>query len=116
MTDKGFHVGIIGGGIGGLALAQGLKKAGIGVALYERDRTPTDRLQGYRVHISPKGSVALHHCPPPHPLDLLPPPSTPPNPPPPLLRHPTHPPPPLQPPAPPPPPPPPSPPPPTPSP
>ena len=62
MTDKGFHVGIIGGGIGGLALAQGLKKAGIGVALYERDRTPTDRLQGYRVHISPKGSVALHQC------------------------------------------------------
>jgi 2-polyprenyl-6-methoxyphenol hydroxylase-like FAD-dependent oxidoreductase len=62
MTDKGFHVGIVGGGIGGLALAQGLKKAGIGVALYERDRTPTDRLQGYRVHISPKGSVALHEC------------------------------------------------------
>ena len=50
------------GGIGGLALAQGLKKAGISVALYERDRTPTDRLQGYRVHISPKGSVALHDC------------------------------------------------------
>jgi 2-polyprenyl-6-methoxyphenol hydroxylase-like FAD-dependent oxidoreductase len=62
MTDKGFHVGIIGGGIGGLTLAQGLKKAGISVALYERDRTPTDRLQGYRVHISPKGSVALHQC------------------------------------------------------
>ncbi len=62
MTDKGFHVGIIGGGIGGLALAQGLKKAGIGVALYERDRTPTDRLQGYRVHIGPKGSAALHDC------------------------------------------------------
>jgi len=62
MTDKGFHVGIIGGGIGGLALAQGLKQAGISVALYERDRTPADRLQGYRVHISPKGSVALHDC------------------------------------------------------
>src|SRR5712671_2139422 len=62
MMDKGFHVGIVGGGIGGLALAQGLKKAGISVALYERDRTPADRLQGYRVHISPKGSVALHDC------------------------------------------------------
>ena len=62
MADKGFHVGIIGGGIGGLALAQGLKKAGISVAVYERDRTPTDRLQGYRVHISPKGSAALHDC------------------------------------------------------
>jgi 2-polyprenyl-6-methoxyphenol hydroxylase-like FAD-dependent oxidoreductase len=62
MTDKGFHVGIIGGGIGGLALAQGLRKAGMSVAVYERDRTPTDRLQGYRVHISPKGSEALHSC------------------------------------------------------
>src|SRR6266849_6396597 len=62
MTDKGFHVGIVGGGIGGLALAQGLKKAGVSVAVYERDRTPTDRLQGYRVHISPKGSAALHDC------------------------------------------------------
>lgn len=62
MTANSFHVGIVGGGIGGLALAQGLKKAGISVALYERDRTPTDRLQGYRVHISPKGSAALHDC------------------------------------------------------
>ena len=62
MTDKSFHVGIVGGGIGGLALAQGLKKAGLSVAVYERDRTPTDRLQGYRVHISPKGSEALHDC------------------------------------------------------
>ena len=62
MSDKGFHVGIVGGGIGGLALAQGLKKAGISVAVYERDRTPTDRLQGYRVRISPKGSKALHSC------------------------------------------------------
>jgi salicylate hydroxylase len=62
MTDKGFHVGIVGGGIGGLALAQGLKKAGMSAAVYERDRTPTDRLQGYRVHISPKGSEALHSC------------------------------------------------------
>jgi salicylate hydroxylase len=62
MTAGHFHVAIVGGGIGGLALAQGLKKAGISVAVYERDRTPTDRLQGYRVHISPKGSVALHDC------------------------------------------------------
>jgi salicylate hydroxylase len=62
MLDKRFHVGIVGGGIGGLALAQGLKKAGMSVAVYERDRTPTDRLQGYRVHISPKGSEALHSC------------------------------------------------------
>ena len=33
------HVLIIGGGIGGLTLAQGLKKSGANVAVYERDRT-----------------------------------------------------------------------------
>jgi salicylate hydroxylase len=60
-----FHVVIIGGGIGGLTLAQGLKKAGISVAVYERDRTPSSRLQGYRVHINPAGSLALHACLPP---------------------------------------------------
>jgi 2-polyprenyl-6-methoxyphenol hydroxylase-like FAD-dependent oxidoreductase len=61
-----FHVLIIGGGIGGLTLAQGLKKAGISVAVYERDETPSSRLQGYRVHVNPAGSLALHECLPPH--------------------------------------------------
>jgi salicylate hydroxylase len=56
------HVVIIGGGIGGLTLAQGLKKSGVSVAVYERDRTRTDRVQGYRVHINPTGSLALHEC------------------------------------------------------
>ncbi|MBO0751920.1 MAG: FAD-dependent monooxygenase [Bradyrhizobiaceae bacterium] len=60
------HVIIIGGGIGGLALAQGLKKSGIGFAVYERDLTPVSRVQGYRVHINPSGSKALHECLPPH--------------------------------------------------
>jgi salicylate hydroxylase len=59
------HVLIIGGGVGGLTLAQGLAKAGISVAVYERDRTPSDRVQGYRVHINPTGSRALHACLPP---------------------------------------------------
>ncbi|MGK5555571.1 FAD-dependent oxidoreductase [Actinomadura kijaniata] len=57
-----FHVLIAGGGIGGLTLAQGLRKAGVPVAVYERDRTKDDRLQGYRIHISPKGCAALHEC------------------------------------------------------
>ncbi|MGV9302064.1 FAD-dependent oxidoreductase [Nonomuraea sp. NPDC003727] len=57
-----FHVLIVGGGIGGLTLAQGLRRAGISVAVYERDRAKDDRLQGYRIHISPKGSAALHEC------------------------------------------------------
>ncbi len=56
------HVVIIGGGIGGLTLAQGLKKSGVSAAVYERDRTRTDCVQGYRVHINPTGSLALHEC------------------------------------------------------
>lgn len=53
---------VIGGGIGGLALAQGLRGAGVTVVVYERDRSPTDRLQGYRIHINRAGSRALHAC------------------------------------------------------
>jgi 2-polyprenyl-6-methoxyphenol hydroxylase-like FAD-dependent oxidoreductase len=63
MSNHSFDVAIIGGGIGGLCLAQGLNnKAGVSVTVYERDRTRTDRLQGYRIHISPKGSRALYEC------------------------------------------------------
>ena len=62
MNERSFHVIIAGGGLGGLCLAQGLKKAGVSVAVYERDRTRTDRLQGYRIHIDPNGSRALHAC------------------------------------------------------
>jgi 2-polyprenyl-6-methoxyphenol hydroxylase-like FAD-dependent oxidoreductase len=71
MTDTSVRVGIVGGGIGGLALAQGLKKAGLSVAVYERDATPTDRLQGFRIRISPKGSAALHECLPEDLFDLF---------------------------------------------
>ena len=60
------HVVVIGGGIGGLCLAQGLKKAGVRATVCERDRTPTARLQGFRVHIDPQGSRALHDCLPEH--------------------------------------------------
>jgi salicylate hydroxylase len=56
---------IIGGGIGGLCLAQGLRRAGIAVSVYERTEARTDWLQGYRIHINPHGSRALHHCLPP---------------------------------------------------
>ncbi|WP_045317442.1 FAD-dependent oxidoreductase [Lentzea aerocolonigenes] len=56
---------IIGAGTGGLCLAHGLKKAGVDVALFERDRTPRSMLIGYRVGISPDGSKALHTCLPP---------------------------------------------------
>lgn len=53
---------IVGAGTGGLCLAHGLKKAGVDVALFERDRTPRSMVIGYRVGISPDGSKALHSC------------------------------------------------------
>jgi 2-polyprenyl-6-methoxyphenol hydroxylase-like FAD-dependent oxidoreductase len=56
------HVLIIGGGIGGLCLAQGLKQAGIGVSVYERDRSRFFRGQGWRVTIKENGSEALRRC------------------------------------------------------
>src|SRR5690348_14690973 len=65
MSGTPLHVLIIGAGTGGLCLAQGLRQAGISVAVYERDRTRADGLQGYRVGIDPDGSRALHACLPP---------------------------------------------------
>jgi len=62
---------VIGGGIGGLALAQGLRRDGVSAAVYEREPSLASRLQGYRVHISPGGSRALHACLPPHLFDAF---------------------------------------------
>lgn len=56
------RIAIIGGGLGGLALAQGLKKNGIHADVFERDRERHERLQGYRIHLSPEGSRALVEC------------------------------------------------------
>jgi 2-polyprenyl-6-methoxyphenol hydroxylase-like FAD-dependent oxidoreductase len=50
---------IIGAGIGGLALAQGLTRAGFDVTVFERDESPTSRPQGYRISIRPLGLRAL---------------------------------------------------------
>ncbi len=62
---KRFRVAIVGGGTGGLCLAQALHRAGVDVAVYERSPLRTERLQGYRVHINPHGSRALRECLPP---------------------------------------------------
>ena len=53
---------IIGAGTGGMCLAHGLRRAGIEVAVHERDRTRTSGLHGYRVGISPNGARALKAC------------------------------------------------------
>ncbi|MEU7870841.1 NAD(P)/FAD-dependent oxidoreductase [Dactylosporangium sp. NPDC049140] len=56
---------IIGAGTGGMCLAHGLRRAGVDVAVYERDRTRASGLHGYRVGIDPHGSRALKACLPP---------------------------------------------------
>ncbi|GAA0631862.1 NAD(P)/FAD-dependent oxidoreductase [Kutzneria viridogrisea] len=62
MSTAPLQVLVIGGGTGGLCLAQGLKRAGVSVAVYERDQTRSDGLQGYRVGIDPDGKRALRAC------------------------------------------------------
>jgi 2-polyprenyl-6-methoxyphenol hydroxylase-like FAD-dependent oxidoreductase len=62
MQRNRLKVLIIGAGTGGLALAQGLKAAGIAVEVYERERTPIDRAQGYRLSVNPAGCRALKAC------------------------------------------------------
>ncbi|KXX79909.1 FAD-dependent urate hydroxylase [Madurella mycetomatis] len=47
MSSKPLHVLIIGAGIGGLTLAQGLRKRGISFEVFERDASREARPQGY---------------------------------------------------------------------
>ncbi len=61
-TSTPFRVLVIGAGTGGMCLAHGLRRAGIEVAVHERDRTRTSGLHGYRVGISPNGARALRAC------------------------------------------------------
>lgn len=55
---------IVGGGIGGLCLAQGLKKSGVKVTVFEKGRRKVDPhwLQGYQIHINPDAAAALREC------------------------------------------------------
>lgn len=64
------NVLVIGGGIGGLCLAQGLRRAGVRVTVHERDTTPAVRAQGYRISLKETGAKALRACLPPHLFDL----------------------------------------------
>ncbi|WP_433680288.1 FAD-dependent oxidoreductase [Nocardia sp. CA-119907] len=56
------RVSIVGAGLGGLCLAQGLRGAGIEAEVYERDPAITARFQGYRLVLNPGGFEALRGC------------------------------------------------------
>ena len=58
----GVRVAIVGAGLGGLCAAQGLKRAGADVVVYERDASLNSRRQGYRLHIDARAGIALQRC------------------------------------------------------
>ncbi|QWF79879.1 FAD-dependent oxidoreductase [Amycolatopsis sp. CA-230715] len=55
-------VTIVGAGLGGLCLVQGLRAAGIEATVYERDPGITARFQGYRIGLGELGDSALRAC------------------------------------------------------
>lgn len=59
---------IVGGGVGGLCLAQALKRAAVPFVLFEREATLGVRGHGYRLRIDAAGQDALARC---LPVDLL---------------------------------------------
>jgi 2-polyprenyl-6-methoxyphenol hydroxylase-like FAD-dependent oxidoreductase len=56
---------IIGAGIGGLTLANGLHAAGLDVEVHERSQESREGLAGYGIHINADGACSLHECLPP---------------------------------------------------
>jgi 2-polyprenyl-6-methoxyphenol hydroxylase-like FAD-dependent oxidoreductase len=59
------RVAVAGAGLGGLCLAQGLRRAGADVTVYERDDGLAGRRQGYRLHLDARAGLALQQCLPP---------------------------------------------------
>lgn len=53
---------VAGGGIGGLCLAQGLRKVGVAVTVFERDESAAVRGQGFRFRVDADGDAALEAC------------------------------------------------------
>lgn len=71
VNNTGDPVLVIGAGLGGLCLAQGLRKAGISCQVFERDSALDARRQGYRLHIDSRGDQALRDVLPPHLHELF---------------------------------------------
>jgi 2-polyprenyl-6-methoxyphenol hydroxylase-like FAD-dependent oxidoreductase len=65
------QVVVIGAGLGGLCLAQGLKAAGVAVTVHERDPSVGHRPQGYRIHLDSRAARALSECLPPRLYELF---------------------------------------------
>ncbi|MBN6040322.1 NAD(P)/FAD-dependent oxidoreductase [Amycolatopsis sp. 195334CR] len=53
---------IAGAGIGGLCLAQGLRRRGVDVAVFERDSGFDAQWSGYRLHLTGEANRALYDC------------------------------------------------------
>jgi 2-polyprenyl-6-methoxyphenol hydroxylase-like FAD-dependent oxidoreductase len=62
MDPRRLNVTIVGAGVGGLCLAQGLKNSGVAVEVFERDASRTSPVDGYRLSISSTGNRALKAC------------------------------------------------------
>ncbi|AFH61094.1 FAD-dependent oxidoreductase [Paenibacillus caseinilyticus] len=60
--NNSLSVAIIGGGLGGLALAQSLKKNQIDFHVYEREQADHFTQTGYRIKINKNGTSALRFC------------------------------------------------------
>jgi 2-polyprenyl-6-methoxyphenol hydroxylase-like FAD-dependent oxidoreductase len=69
-SREAVEIAIIGGGLGGLCLAQGLVRSGLDVAVYERDASAGSRYQGYRISLKAAGAGALRDCLPANLFDL----------------------------------------------
>jgi 2-polyprenyl-6-methoxyphenol hydroxylase-like FAD-dependent oxidoreductase len=65
------RVAVVGGGVGGLCLAQGLRRDGVDVTVYEADESIDSRRQGYRIHLDGRAGRALHDCLPPELYELF---------------------------------------------
>lgn len=65
------RVAVAGAGLGGLCLAQGLRRAGIDVVVFERDGSLDTHRQGYRLHVDARAGLALRACLPPDLFELF---------------------------------------------